>query len=437
MKKIFIFILALIMALSVFTACESGGKPPANHGDATPEPTEEALTPTEAPTAEPTVPASEPPEDKLELIALRSRSIVANEAVGTVYIAPDGRMFAISGENKDGIFGGAECEPYDLQHDDSFSTPFDDYTIWCIKPGSTPALLDTDVKMACMLFYSRYENKYAGEYGESLIYLKNDGTVWLRGSNPKGIFGEFDKAEEPIMLMDGAANIGADSFSVAVGTIDGRILAWDLRQENGGEPMLIAEHADTSCLAGSTMYLTEDGELFARDAWVYGQDDEFASYGKGVVRFGRCLSTSFWALDEDGVLRLWRHIDSPELTELVLEERVVYACSSETGEGVCCINADGRFKYFSCGEKKAEMSNAEYGGTEYSSCWAITAEDMLFVNSGRGLQPIAGEVAYAVPGVVPGTVLYATVDGRLFSLGYCTPETCPMDEPFEIVLPAA
>ena len=146
MKKIMIFLLALMTALSVFTACESEAKPPENHGGATAAPTEEAQTPTETPSAEPTVTASEPPEEKLELIELRSRCIVANAEVGTVYIAPDGRMFAISGENKDGIFGGAECEPYDLQYDDSFPTQFDDYTIWCIKPGSTQTVYNVQYR---------------------------------------------------------------------------------------------------------------------------------------------------------------------------------------------------------------------------------------------------------------------------------------------------
>ena len=89
----------------------------------------------------------------------------------------------------------------------------------------------------------------------------------------------------------------------------------------------------------------------------------------------------------------------------------------------------------SAGKLQAQMSNAAYGGVENTYCWAVTSDNMLFTNNSGGLKKVADNVAYAVPGVVKGSVLYVTLDGRLFSLNWCSPEGYPAEEPFEIVLP--
>ena len=169
---------------------------------------------------------------------------------------------------------------------------------------------------------------------------------------------------------------------------------------------------------------------------MLGERFNYTSFGRDVIRFGRNGGLSFWKLQRDGTLTLYYREYTGPLQETVLEENAVYACSGCHGDGVCCINAAGQLKaYRYGGELQAQMSNAAYGGMENTYCWAVTADNMLFTNNAGGLKRVAEGVAYAVPGVARGSVLYVTLDGRLFSVNYCTPRELPQDEPYEIVLP--
>ena len=419
----------LICSMILFTLAACGGNHNANV-DPTADPATEApvitSVPTEAPTEAPTeTPTAAPTAKPVEILASRA-SLVTHPEVGTVYISPEGDMYAIQGENLDGIFGDAVC-------DDSI---LDGGTVHYIRPGSTPTLLDTDVEKACFLFYSRYESRYFGTYSESLVYLKKDGTVWLRGSNPYKIFGSFVRAEEPVKLLDGAVNIGADEFSVTVGLTDGTIIAWDVRERNrSGEPYVLARNADTSVLCGDRIYMSAEGELFIDTATGSEERFSFTSFGTGYASFGVC-GVSFWSLSESGTVTLYRINSELKYEGQVLTEDAVFAASSCCARGMCFIQRNGVCRAYSMdGELMDSIGEAALAGVDGAGLWVIKADGTLSVSTGNGMRTIAENAVFAVTGAIPGMCLFETDDGRLWSYNFCTPEDAAADAPYEIAIP--
>lgn len=483
MKKIVSLLLILVLSAAMLVSCgPSAEEPPAappTEPAAEPETTEpaEALAteaPTETPTETPTEAPTEAPREKVTLLEAPRTSIVHDPAVGTVYITGDGRMYVIEGENKDGVFGGAECVPVVIGLDPSYMDNIDgngSMTVSCVKPG-TAFLLDTDVRTACMFSFAHREYKYDGQYFESLIYLKNDGTVWLRGSNPNSMFGNFEKAEEPVKLFENAVNIGQDGVSVCAITADNELYAWDvIFPTEDGSPKLIAENVDPRCAFGGTAYLTADGCFYADDsrnaayehrgkdlfdpstAKVNGWDGPIGEYSliaEDVIDIGGWAG-EYYYIDAYGDLNV-RYARYGVESASKLFEGVVFARIDRQGyagsyfdefsgvdlnDRIVFITSDGAaYSSVFVGDEPVELAeSANYISMRMGHGVLIDGGKLFAGNSAETLggEPLADNVIFAVSGIADDSIIYETSDGRLFSLGFCTPDG--ESSPYEIILP--
>lgn len=130
-----------------------------------------------------------------------------------------------------------------------------DYT-WTMYDA--PTLIDTDVKT------------FSGE--QIIIYLKNDGSVYIARLNTNGVSWEDGKdLSQPVKIMDNAKYVNAD-LGYFVITNDNTLYTWDMEYcfrekefNEETEPVKICEAAESvGCLNGSCIvYKKTDGTLWA------------------------------------------------------------------------------------------------------------------------------------------------------------------------------
>ena len=276
MRRIIALSLAALFVLA-FAAC---GEPSGNVGaNLTAVPTEKVTeiptaVPTEAPTEAPT-PEPEPEPEEIvfidDAINKASDRLIYHPEVGAFYISDEGGLFCLGAENKDGIIEGAPMTKVDVGgRSVDFFAHVSDF------PTMKTYLMDTDVVKAVVLFHGYGypgfpENKYDGEYFHSLVYMKKDGTVWLRGSNMYGMFGDFVKADIPVKIFEGAKGIGTDGeYSVSIVDKDNKLWVFGGLGnflEDYDIPQYVTDNVDPEGTMGMHAFRTLDGKLYS-EPWI-------------------------------------------------------------------------------------------------------------------------------------------------------------------------
>ena len=422
MKRVIAIIIILTFILAFFGCGKSVGtaqptEPPAPTEPANPtepaRPTEpaqptEPIRPTIAPTD---APAPEPTDETVMIegsVPKTADRLIYHPEVGSFYISREGTLFCLNAENKDGIVEGAPMTERDVGGKNvEFFVPEAEG-----KWQMTSFLMDRDVVKAVVLFsgygYPNYpESKYDGEYYHSLVYMKTDGTVWLRGSNMNGMFGDFERADEPVKIFDGAKGIGTDGeYSVSV--VDGENKLWLfggldnlISDQSGIEiPYFVTDNVDPDGTMGADSFRTLDGRLYCKpfvsspEAAPIGEPAElnglsFILISDNAAMYD-CADGNYYIISANR--RLTEIVPSAGKWEIVADN-VVSVDASNHCEGmsdprpltVCYQTADGGFFVFereNIDEPIAPQmigENAVTGGADWGRPWFITADRTLML----------------------------------------------------------
>ncbi|MCR5611142.1 MAG: M56 family metallopeptidase [Clostridiales bacterium] len=403
---------AVVLTALLAASCSFlGGKKPAS----TPAPT---AAPTVAPpdhhmTPDPTDPIVTPtpmPNERIplggysELVPVENRLIVDDD-VGVFMLTPDGLLFAIEAENKDGLVTGANTvtETVNGREIEFFRAETDSGN------GREPYLLDRDVVDAVTLFiavdeseyYGQYlhalscsgnGNKYDGEYYHSLIYMKSDGSVWLRGSDPFGMFGAHpcgnDFGGQPVKIFDHA--LGISAFKGSFGLVNGAI---ELCEFRNGSPEFVAGNVDPEHFMGTEAYLTLDGDLYVKDPSTAGaytriaqNVNDFDGFAGGTAEW--YVHTKYGYVD-----RYSLNADLAYEKQQVMRDAASIALDPE-GNGLAALDASGSLVFTQAWGTMPE--NVKSCGIRNGMVWAVTGDGKLFAGViGEGVELINNHAAYA------------------------------------------
>lgn len=344
--------------------------------------------------------------------------IIWNELCGTVYLSQGEYpiMFAVEGENKDAVFGDTV---YTLREIEDVSEPLNFLTI-----DDPPVMLGT-AKQALLFGIAPSEYKYDGEYYESLVWLDTLGCVWVRGSNPGGMFGEAESFPEPQLLMEDVAAIGADDISVCAVTNDDELYSWSFSSSStGGLLRRIAHDVDPNWLLGETAFLSKHGGLYINVSAPHDRGGPYYLQAENVVKF-KGAGTSVFALDSENHLirfRLRDHYD-PAVDKQIVADNVVDFDCSVYGSTVCYIDAFGDLHELSAtGGSRKLLEGAASCGTESGCTWAITKTgELYFALPGESMNKLADRVTCARGAL--NSCWFETADEKLHYCHYSLTES--------------
>lgn len=338
--------------------------------------------------------------------------IWVSEGEHVVFVS-DNKLYAIMGENTDDLFGDVDTveKPFDSDHEG-------DPIMMTAVDG--PQLVEEDVKQALVFASGTTEWYYGGEHFASLLYIKNDGSLWVRGSNRGGMFGSGERLDG-IKILDDAVSVYCGTHSVSALKENGEYYRWDYKAVNdGGIPTLISDNVAVGS-NNDLLFLTTDKKLCC------GNGKETVVIADGVTGFssdGIHVSAVF----EDGTAKQY-NMDIYELekgrfvfneTEFVHDD---VSCAGSGGAVSFVLKNDGTLYGSFVGEwnvMKQLMTNVRSAAAVGGSLFAISENGGLYYIdydrvSGNPTDTalIANDVIACSPIGGNDDCLYVTADGDL------------------------
>ena len=260
---------------------------------------------------------------------------------------------------------------------------------------------------------------YEDIYYASLLFVKNDGSLWVRGSNMNGMFGPGDTTSA-IRLLDGVKRIYSGIGTVSALTESGELLRWDAgAPTEDGSPKLIAENvvegADTNLF-----YFVEGGVLYADNG------EKRTAVAENVRCFSAGLLSVVVTLNDGTAKYYTADICEYEQGELVFTESPhVESDVAYCGIGsmlVFALKEDGTLYASGMGaweEMHRTISNVSSAFASGLDLFDITNDGKLqyvkfdSLRTYDGVETIAEDVVLCKPFGGVAECLYVTADGGL------------------------